>query len=161
VLDGPDGADARVRPNQIFAVALTHSPLEKDQQLAVVDTCQRKLLTRCGLRSLAPDELGYRGRYEGDLVQRDEAYHQGTVWGWLLGPFVVAHYRVHHDAAQAAAFLAPIFGQLWTATVGTLSEVFDGDEPHHPDGCFAQAWSVAETLRAWCLTQDASRAAQP
>lgn len=153
VLDGPDGADPRVRPNQIFAVALTHSPLSREQQAAVVATCERKLLTWFGLRTLAPDEPDYRGRYTGVLRERDAAYHQGTVWAWLLGPFVIAHHRVHRDATRAGHLLEPLLGQLWTTGVGSLSEVFDGDEPHGPDGCFAQAWSVAETLRAWWLTQ--------
>ncbi len=155
VLDGPHGTESQVRPNQVFAVSLTHSPLEREWQAAVVAVCERSLLTRFGLRSLDPHDHSYRGRYAGTLLQRDEAYHQGTVWGWLLGPFVLAHYRVHRDAQQARRFLEPMLGQLWTAGVGSLSEVFDGDEPHRPGGCFAQAWTVAETLRAWCLTQSA------
>jgi glycogen debranching enzyme len=126
----------------------------------VVETCERKLLTWYGLRSLAPDERDYRGRYRGTLVQRDEAYHQGTVWGWLLGPFVLAHYRVHRDALRARELLEPLLGQLWTSGIGTLSEVFDGDEPHGPSGCFAQAWSVAETLRAWWVTQHGAESAR-
>ncbi len=160
LLDGPDGDDPQVRPNQVFAVSLTHSPLKRAQQAAVVETCERKLLTWYGLRSLAPDERDYRGRYRGPLVQRDEAYHQGTVWGWLLGPFVLAHFRVHRDAQRARELLEPLLGQLWTSGVGTLSEVFDGDEPHGPSGCFAQAWSVAETLRAWWVTQHAREPAR-
>ena len=153
VLDGPHGNSALMRPNQIFAVSLTHSPLSRKRQAAVVARCERQLLTCFGLRSLAPDEPDYRGRYAGNLLARDEAYHQGTVWGWLLGPFVLAHYRVHHDAARARQLLAPIFGQLWTSGIGTLSEIFDGDEPFTPTGCFAQAWSVAETLRAWWVIE--------
>ncbi|MEW6250194.1 MAG: amylo-alpha-1,6-glucosidase [Planctomycetota bacterium] len=153
VLDGPDGPDARLRPNQIFAVALEHSPLPPDRQRAIVDACQRELLTWYGLRTLAPGEPGYHARYAGGPVERDEAYHQGTAWTWLLGPFTIAHWRVHRDAAAARALLAPLFGQLWTAGLGTLSEVCDADEPYRPGGCFAQAWSVAEALRAWHVTQ--------
>jgi len=153
VLDGPNGNDPSLRPNQIFAVSLRHSPLTAGQQRAVVEACRQKLLTWFGLRSLAPDQPGYRGRYRGSPVERDEAYHQGTAWGWLLGPFVRAHYRVHQDRKQALAFLEPMLGQLWSGGIGSLSEVFDGDEPHTPDGCPAQAWSVAETLRAWWDTQ--------
>jgi len=153
VLDGPSGNEAAVRPNQVFAVSLAHSPLTKPQQQAVVDTCQQRLLAWFGLRSLAPGEPDYRGRYAGGPVQRDEAYHQGTAWGWLLGPFVIAHFRVHGSAAAARHFLEPALGQLWTAGVGSLSEIYDGDEPHTANGCPAQAWSVAETLRAWWVTQ--------
>jgi len=155
VLDGPSGAEPTLRPNQIFAVSLEHSPLSTDQQRAVVATCERELLTWFGLRSLGPREPGYRGGYAGDPVARDEAYHQGTAWGWLLGPFVIAHFRLHHDCDQARRFLEPLLGQLWTHGVGSLSEISDGDPPHEPNGCIAQAWSVAETLRAWCVTQRA------
>ncbi|MGD8451141.1 MAG: amylo-alpha-1,6-glucosidase [Phycisphaerae bacterium] len=153
VLDSAHGDDPTRRPNQIFAVSLKHSPLTAAQQRGVVDTCADELLTWYGLRSLARDEPGYHGQCSGDLASRDEAYHQGTAWGWLLGPFVLAHYRVHQDAEQARRFLEPMLGQLWTHGVGSLSEIFDGDEPHAPRGCIAQAWSVAETLRAWLETQ--------
>lgn len=153
VLDGPFGADGSLRPNQVFAVSLTHSPLPRPQQEAVVAACARHLLTPCGLRTLAPGEPGYRGRYAGGPVERDEAYHQGTVWGWLLGPFVLADYRIHRDAARARALLEPLLGQLWSYGMGSLGEVFDGDAPHNPGGCPAQAWTVAEVLRAWHLTQ--------
>ena len=152
VLDGPAGDDASLRPNQIFAVSLAHSPLSRPQQQAIVDICEQQLLTWFGLRSLAPHERGYRRHYAGSLVKRDEAYHQGTVWGWLLGPFVMAHFRVYRDAARVRRLLEPMFGQLWMHGIGSLAEVFDGDEPHAPGGCVAQAWSVAETLRAWWCT---------
>jgi predicted glycogen debranching enzyme len=157
VLDGPAGNDATVRPNQIFAVCLDHSPLSPQQQRAIVDTCEQELLTWFGLRSLAPGEPGYCGRYAGGPAERDAVYHQGTAWGWLLGPFVLAHYRVHRDAARAFDLLAPMLGHVWTHGVGSLSEVFDGDEPHTPGGCPAQAWSVAETLRAWAILGGAAR----
>ncbi len=149
VLDGPDGHDASLRPNQILAVSLAESPLALDRQRRVVDVCARRLLTPFGLRSLAPDDRAYRGRYEGTRVERDEAYHQGTVWAWLLGPFALAHLRVHGDPVLAASYLAPMASALEVAGVGTIAEIFDGDAPFTPRGAIAQAWSVAETLRAW------------
>jgi glycogen debranching enzyme len=115
----------------------------------VVDCCGRELLTSHGLRSLSPKDPGYIGRYWGDGRRRDAAYHMGTVWGWLLGPFVRAHYRVHGDARRAQSFLEPLAQQLNGACLGTLGEIFDGDAPHSARGCFAQAWSVAEILRSW------------
>jgi glycogen debranching enzyme len=101
------------------------------------------------LRSLAPSDPRYIGRYQGDVRARDAAYHQGTVWSWLLGPFALAHYRVHRDAAQACALLVGLARHLDEACLGTISEIFDGEPPYLPRGCFAQAWSVGETLRAW------------
>jgi predicted glycogen debranching enzyme len=145
----PDGKDAALRPNQIFAVSLPESALTPEQQRAVVDVCARELLTSFGLRSLGRAEPGYRGRYAGGPEKRDESYHQGTVWGWLLGPFALAHLRVYRDAPQAMTFLEPMFGQIEAAGLGTLSEIFDGDAPFAPNGCIAQAWTVGETLRAW------------
>ena len=110
---------------------------------------EQPLCRLAGLRSLSPQDPAYIGRYEGNAGQRDLAYHQGTVWSWLLGPFARAHYRVYGDAARAQRFLAPIEQHLAAACVGSVSEVFDGDAPHIARGCFAQAWSVAEILRAW------------
>jgi len=107
------------------------------------------LLTSHGLRSLAPDDPAYRGRYAGNPWERDAAYHQGTVWNWLLGPFARAHYRVYGDARRAQELLAPVAQHLASACIGSVSEVFDGDAPHIARGCFAQAWSVAEILRSW------------
>jgi glycogen debranching enzyme len=130
-------------------VSLPFTALPREQMRAVVDCCGRELLTSHGLRSLSPADPGYIGRYSGDPRQRDAAYHMGTVWGWLLGPFVRAHYRVHGDARLALSFLGPMEQHLNSACVGTLSEVFDGDAPHTARGCFAQAWSVAEILRSW------------
>jgi glycogen debranching enzyme len=153
VLEGPDGDDASVRPNQIFSVSLTHSALPRELQSAVIDACGKHLLAWFGLRTLAPGEEAYRGRYVGGPVERDEAYHQGTVFGWLLGPFVIADFRVRRDPQRARHLLAPLMSQLWDHGIGSLSEVFDADEPHTPAGCFAQAGSVAETLRAWHVTQ--------
>jgi len=116
---------------------------------AVVDVCARQLLTSHGLRSLAPGHPDYQGHYGGGPRERDGAYHQGTVWGWLLGPFALAHARVYGDPAQAASFLEPMQHHLQAACLGTISEIFDADPPFTPRGCFAQAWSVAEVLRAW------------
>jgi len=150
VIDAPGiGNDAALRPNQIFAVSLPLSPLTPEQQKAVVDVCARHLLTSHGLRSLAPGELGYSGHYGGSSRDRDAVYHQGTVWGWLLGPFALAHYRVYHDREVALRFLEPLGRQIYASGLGTLSEIFDGDAPFTPRGCIAQAWTVAEVLRAW------------
>ncbi len=149
VLDGPDGNDDALRPNQILAVSLSESPLSPEQQREVVDACARYLLTSFGLRSLAPGYLRYQGRYVGGPRERDAAYHQGPAWGWLLGPFVLAHLRVYQDPRGALAFLEPVMHHLADYGVGSIAEIFDGDPPFTPRGCIAQAWSVAETLRAW------------
>jgi predicted glycogen debranching enzyme len=149
VLDGPEGDDPSLRPNQLFAVSLPHSPLPSERQKAVVDGCARHLLTSHGLRSLAPDHPDYRGHHGGDRRTRDAAYHQGTVWGWLIGPFVGAHLRVYRDPTLARSFLWPLLQELDAHCVGSLSEIFDGDPPHTPRGCIAQAWTVAEVLRVW------------
>ena len=152
VLDGPEGDDPALRPNQLFAVSLPHSPLTSQQQRGVVDACARHLLTSHGLRSLAPDDPTYVGHYGGDQRQRDAAYHQGTVWNWLIGPFVSAHLRVYGDRELARSFLQPLIHHLAVHGVGSISEIFDGDPPLAPRGCIAQAWSVAEVLRAWQAT---------
>ncbi len=149
VLDGPDGDDPALRPNQLFAVSLPHSPLDTAQQRSVVDVCARRLLTSYGLRSLSPDDPAYSGHYGGGPQQRDGAYHQGTVWSWLIGPFVSAHLRVYGDRAAALGFLTPFAHHLTDHGLGSISEIFDGDPPHTPRGCIAQAWGVAELLRIW------------
>jgi predicted glycogen debranching enzyme len=154
VIDGPTGNDAGLRPNQILAVALHASPLELEQQRAVVDICARVLLTSYGLRSLSPGDFQYHAHYGGNAHERDGAYHQGTVWGWLIGPFIQAYRRVMPDPERARSFLAPFEDHLRIHGVGTASEIFDGDPPFAPHGCFAQAWTVAEVLRAWGLTSD-------
>jgi len=158
VLDGPAGNEAAIRPNQIFAVSLPESPLTPQQQTSVVEACARLLLTSFGLRSLGPYESAYAGRYEGGPAARDSVYHQGTVWGWLLGPFALAWMRVHDDPEGALALLEPMAHHLQAACVGSISEIFDGDAPFTPRGCFAQAWSVAEVLRAWTEISRAYRA---
>ncbi len=155
VLDMQGGTthDASIRPNQLFAVSLPYSVLSQDRMRGVVDVCARELLTSHGLRSLSPHHPAYQRHYTGNPWERDSAYHQGTVWSWLLGPFARAHYRVYGDAASAQAFLAPMEQHLDAACLGSVSEVFDGDAPHVARGCFAQAWSVAEVLRTWLYLQ--------
>jgi predicted glycogen debranching enzyme len=148
-VEGGSDRDASLRPNQIFAVSLPYSSLSPDQMRAVVESCARELLTSYGLRSLSSKEPTYIGRYVGNPAQRDAAYHQGTAWSWLLGPFARAHYRVYGDARRAQSLLAPIAQHLNSACIGSVSEIFDGDAPHVARGCFAQAWSVAEILRSW------------
>ncbi len=151
VIDGPNGNDPALRPNQLFAVSLPFSPLAPDQARQVVDKCAASLLTSHGLRSLASNYPAYAGQYGGDRWQRDGAYHQGTVWGWLIGPFVEAHYKVYGDAETARSFLRPFAHHLADHGVGSISEIFDGNPPHTPRGCIAQAWSVAEVLRVWLM----------
>jgi predicted glycogen debranching enzyme len=161
VIDGPTGNDASLRPNQAFAVSLPESPLNAEQQKQIVDACALHLLTPHGLRSLDAADPNYCGTYRGPQVRRDCAYHQGTVWSWLLGPFVIAHLRVYHDPARAFAFLEPMAQHLAAAGLGSISEIFDGDAPFVPRGTFAQAWSVAEVLRAWRACYDAGLRVKP
>ncbi|MCL4439529.1 MAG: amylo-alpha-1,6-glucosidase [Firmicutes bacterium] len=148
-----DGADGSVRPNQIFAVSLQYSPLDHSKQVHVVNTVWRELYFSYGLRSLSPDSHDYHGRYSGDVLQRDAAYHQGTGWGWLIGPFITSYRKIHDYSAEsktiAERFIAPFKAHLWDYGIGSVSEIFDGDPPHTPRGCFSQAWSVAEVLRAY------------
>jgi len=152
VIDSPGiGNDASLRPNQIFAVSLPVSPLTQGQQEAVVEACERELLTPFGLRSLSPQDSRYVARYGGGPRERDAAYHQGTVWGWLLGPFALAHFRVHQNKSEALHFLELQARAVSVYGLGTLAEIYDADAPHKPAGCIAQAWTVAELLRAWKL----------
>jgi len=154
IVDGEGGDDCACRPNQIFAVSLPHPVLDPTHWPAVVDAVAAHLLTPVGLRSLSPAAPDYRGRYDGDLHSRDVAYHRGTVWPWLIGPFVDARLRVHpEDRAGARRLLMGLAAHLGEYCVGTVAEVFDGDAPHIPRGCTAQAWSVAEWLRAWVKTE--------
>jgi 4-alpha-glucanotransferase len=149
VLDGPDGNEALLRPNQILAVSLHHSPLDPNAQKHVVQHVARHLLTSYGLRTLAPFEPAYHPRYQGSVVERDSSYHQGPVWAWLLGHYALAEYRVSGNAAQARALLEPMRDHLQNAGLGSISELFDGDAPHCSRGAPCQAWSVACTLYAW------------
>jgi glycogen debranching enzyme len=150
VLDGEKGDDPSMRPNQILAISLPHPVLQKDRWFQVVNQVTHRLLTPMGLRSLAPGERDYKARYDGDLRSRDAAYHQGTVWGWLIGPFIDAWLKVHPgDVGSARDFLAGFEDHLGEAGIGTISEVFDAEAPYTPRGCMAQAWSVAEVLRCW------------
>lgn len=145
--------DAKLRPNQLLAVSLAHSPLDMEKAKSLVEVVRRELLTPMGMRTLAPGDPDYRGIYTGDRWARDGAYHQGTVWAWLIGPFIAAYLRVHDhsDAAKAEGrrMLQPLLNHVWEAGVGSISEIFDGDPPHAPKGTVSQAWSVAEVLRAW------------
>jgi predicted glycogen debranching enzyme len=156
VIDGPEGmtdggrrVDPSLRPNQIFAVSLGSELLDARSARAVVEVCAHELLTPVGLRSLSPSDPRYAPHYRGDPRARDGAYHQGTVWSWLLGPFALAHHRVYGDAPHALALLEGLAGHLDEGCSGTISEILDGSLPHAPRGCFAQAWSVSETLRAY------------
>ena len=147
-----EARDASIRPNQIFAVSLHHSMLSREKMLRILETVERELLTPYGLRSLAPRDTQYRPRYEGDSLSRDGAYHQGTVWAWLIGPFITAYARAHDKSEQARerarGWLARFHAHLNEAGLGHISEIFDAEAPHAPQGCIAQAWSVAEVLRA-------------
>ncbi len=152
VIDCPSGgSDSAVRPNQVFALSLPFAPIPKDHPVArqIVNAVSTELLTPCGLRTLSPHDSAYRPRYTGSPLQRDGAYHQGTVWPWLLGAFAEASAAVTGDKSASLAMLEQLHSQLTTFGIGSLAEVFDGDAPHRPNGCPAQAWSVAETLRAW------------
>jgi glycogen debranching enzyme len=159
VIDGPDGDDPTVRPNQIVAVSLPASPLDAGAQRTVLEQCGALLLNSYGLRSLDPRHPDYRGRYLGGVAERDGLYHQGPVWAWLLGHWALAHYRVHGDAEAAQAWLAPIADHLRNAALGQVSEIFDGDAPHTPRGAPAQAWSVSCALEAWWRLERAKQAA--
>ena len=145
--------DASVRPNQLFAISLPHSVLVEKRHRQVLDVVARELLTPVGLRSLAPNDEKYIGHCKGSPYQRDSAYHQGTVWAWLIGPFVTAYVKVNGKTSQARGeakqYLTAFRAHLKEAGVGSISEIFDGDAPHAPRGCIAQAWSVAEVLRAY------------
>lgn len=148
VVDGEQGDDPRCRPNQLFAISLENAVLDEARWAAVVDVATERLLTPTGLRSLAPGEPDYKPRYDGDLRARDAAYHQGSVWGWLIGPYVDALLKVHPERASVK-LLDGFAAHLDHACVGSISEIFDAEEPHTPRGCIAQAWSVAEVLRCF------------
>jgi predicted glycogen debranching enzyme len=147
-----DVRDSSIRPNQIFAVSLPHSMLSRERARRVLETVERELLTPYGLRSLSPHDPLYRPRYEGNSLSRDGAYHQGTVWAWLMGPFITAYAKVYGESMEGRErvrmWLARFHTHVSEAGLGHISEIFDGDAPHNPNGCIAQAWSVAEVLRA-------------
>ena len=154
VVDG-DEPDDHIRPNQIYAVSLPFSLLPEEQEKSVVALVEKELFVGCGLRSLAPDHPDYHGIYCGALAKRDAAYHQGTAWGFLLGGFFSAYMKVNHHSSSAAEnairMLEPVRKHLSdSGCIGSISEIFDGDAPHNPRGCYAQAWSVGEVLRCYC-----------
>ncbi len=154
VVDGESGDDPACRPNQIFAVSLPHPVLDRAHWDAVVNVVRTRLLTPVGLRSLAPGHPDYQPQYQGDLRARDAAYHQGTVWAWLMGPFVDAWLKLHPEDRNGARHLLDGFvPHLDQACIGSISEIFDAEPPFRPRGCIAQAWSVAEVLRAWLKTR--------
>jgi predicted glycogen debranching enzyme len=150
VVDGESGDDSSCRPNQVFAISLPNAVLDETRWQPVLAAVREKLLTPFGLRTLAPGEPNYQSRYDGDIFSRDAAYHQGTVWAWLIGAFVDAWLRAYPgDTKTARGFLDAFSGHLSDACFGTISEIFDADPPYAPRGCVAQAWSVAEVLRSW------------
>jgi len=156
VIDGEEGDDSSCRPNQLIALSLPYPVLRRARWEAVLNVVKDRLFTPYGLRSLAADHPNYKDKYFGDLRSRDAAYHQGTVWAWLIGPFIDAWLRVHPgDYVAARGFLEKLSAHLSDAGVGTISEIFDAEPPYRPRGCIAQAWSVAEVLRCWVKTSGA------
>ncbi|MFL5394111.1 MAG: amylo-alpha-1,6-glucosidase, partial [Myxococcales bacterium] len=144
------GDDAQCRPNQIFALSLDYPVLDRNRWAPVLETVQKRLLTPAGLRSLSREDKDYKPSYHGDLETRDAAYHQGTVWSWLIGPFLDAFLRVHpEETKEARRCLDGLFDHLDEACLGNVSEVFDAEAPYAPRGCIAQAWGVAEVLRSY------------
>jgi predicted glycogen debranching enzyme len=155
LVDGEEGDDAACRPNQLLAISLAHPVLDRSKWEPVLNVARERLLTPAGLRSLAPGHRDYKPRYDGDLRSRDAAYHQGTVWGWLIGPFIDAWLKLHpSDLAGARGFLEGLTAHMGEACIGSISEIFDAEPPYTPRGCVAQAWSVAEALRCWVKTAE-------
>ena len=153
VIDGPQGNDTACRPNQLLSISLRHPVLDQSSWESVFDVVRQRLLTPVGLRSLAPDHPDYKPKYFGDIRARDAAYHQGTVWPWLIGPFIDAWLRIYPaERTQARQCLEGFVPHLGEACLGTISEIFDAEPPFTPRGCVAQAWSVAELLRCWVKT---------
>jgi predicted glycogen debranching enzyme len=154
VIDGEHGHDPACRPNQVFSISLPHPVLEKSQWEPVLHVVTEQLLTPMGLRSLSPSHPQYKPRYYGDLRSRDAAYHQGTVWAWLIGPYIDVWLKVYpHRRSEVKNLLAGLMGEMHRAGIGSVSEIFDAEPPFAANGCIAQAWSVAELLRAWVLSQ--------
>jgi glycogen debranching enzyme len=151
VIDGPEGDDASIRPNQLYAISLVDELVPHDRALQILRLVEAQLLTPVGLRTLSPTDSRYRSTCEGGVRERDGAYHQGTVWPFLLGPFVTAWLKVHgkdpSTMKQARVFLDGVSAHLKEACLGHVSEIFDAEAPHRARGCYAQAWSVAEPLR--------------
>jgi predicted glycogen debranching enzyme len=154
VIDGENGAtDHALRPNQLLAISLENPVLESSRWGSVLNVCRTHLLTPVGLRSLAPGSPEYKSKYYGDLRSRDAAYHQGTVWAWLIGPYIDAYLRVcPHDRAGARKLLTGFEEAMEQGAIGSISEIFDAEEPYTQRGCIAQAWSIAEALRCWVNT---------
>jgi predicted glycogen debranching enzyme len=157
VVDGENGDDPALRPNQLFAISLGNPVLVPERWAPVLESVERALLTPVGLRSLSPDHPDYKRNYHGDLKTRDAAYHQGTVWSYLIGPYVDAYLKVHGQdpkaRGRARESLSGLVDHLGEAGIGSISEVFDAEAPYTARGCVAQAWGVAELLRAWCRTR--------
>ena len=154
VVDGERGDDPACRPNQLFAIALPHAVLDPRYFAPVLDAVERELLTPVGLRSLSPHHPDFKPTYRGDLLTRDAAYHQGTVWSWLIGPYVDAVLRVSpDDTGRARRALDGLIAHLGENCIGFVGEVFDAEPPFAPGGCVAQAWGVAELLRCLLLTE--------
>lgn len=153
VVDGPDGDDASIRPNQVFAISLPHPVLYQRHWEPVMEVVRNRLVTAYGLRTLSAEHADYKSHYRGDLRSRDAAYHQGTVWPWLIGHYIDAYLKVRPDRVGARQLLQAFRQHLCDAGLGSISEIFDAEDPHAPGGCIAQAWSVAEVLRAWLRTR--------
>jgi len=157
VVDGENGDDPSLRPNQLLAFSLKYPVLAKERWQPVLQVVKQKLLTPLGLRSLGPDELDYKPKYDGDLRSRDAAYHQGTVWPWLLGPFIDAWLKVYPDDTEAISqFLGAFDNHLGEGALGSIGEIFDAEPPYTARGCLAQAWSVAEILRCYLKQKEAA-----
>jgi predicted glycogen debranching enzyme len=153
VVDGPDGSDPACRPNQVLSVSLPYPILERSRWESVMNVVKERLLTPAGLRSLSRDDPDYKPTYSGDRRSRDAAYHQGTVWPWLIGPYIDAWLKLHpEDKSGGQRLVSSLLSQLNEAGIGFISEIFDAEEPYTPRGCIAQAWSVAEVLRCWAKT---------
>jgi glycogen debranching enzyme len=151
VVDGPDGDDSSLRPNQLMALALVHPLIEGEPARAALEVVTAKLLTPYGLRTLSPDDPRYQQHFGGDHRSRDAAYQMGLVWPWLLGPYLDAHWRIYHDPKTAPRLLAPFSDHLRHAGLGTISEIFEPEPPYRPVGAISQAWSVGELL--WQASQ--------